>query len=243
MKKHKLLIALILLVIMIVGVYGYYYTRLNYLPDWYTKEPVAEHVSNTPFSSTTSQPVQEDETEEPAQPTPLATPQKIQPKISAKKAPQSLNSQNTLTISEQDLNSIIRTSAEQYLPKIEKDYLKTVRSTIQPENITIEMIVDTKQIPWKNVPQKYQVAKLFVDQFTLSGKPEVYLKLSGKPEFEKNVLSFDKDASITIGRMKYLMKDILSLPMVKPHFNGKIDLSRYPDASFKLETGKILITN
>jgi len=241
MKKHKLLIALILLVFMIIGAYGYYYAKINYLPDWYTKEPAAENVSNTPSSPETPQSLQKNAQAEKAKPTPLPSTKKFRAKTPAKASASSTNSNTVMTISEQQLNEIIRNGADQYLPKIEKEYLKTVRSNIQPENITIEMIVDTKQIPWKNVPKKYQVAKLFVDQFTLSGKPEVYLKLSGKPIFEKSILSFDKDASITVGRMKYLMKDLLSLPMVKPYFNGQIKLKQYPDLTYELRKGYIVL--
>lgn len=241
MKKHKLLIALILLVFMIIGAYGYYYSKINYLPDWYTKEPAAENVSNTPSSPETPQSLQKNAPAEKAKPTPLPSAKKFRAKTPAKASAAPTNRNIVMTISEQQLNSIIRNGADQYLPKIENEYLKTVRSTIQPENITIEMIVDTKQIPWKNVPQKYRVARLFVDQFTLGGKPEVYLKLSGKPVFEKNIVSFDKDASITVGRMRYLMKDLQSLPMVKPYFNGKFELKQYPNMTYELRKGQIVI--
>lgn len=243
MKKHKLLIALILLVLMIIGAYGYYYSKINYLPDWYTKKSVAENLSNPTSTPETPQPVQKSAPAENAKPTPLPSAKKFRAETPAKASAAPANRNIVMTISEQQLNAIIRNGADQYLPKIEKEYLKTVRSTIQPEKITIEMIVDTKQIPWKNVPQKYQVAKLFVDQFTLGGKPEVYLKLSGKPEFKDNVVSFDKDASITVGRMKYLMKDLLSLPMVKPYFNGQIKLKQYPDLTYELRKGYIVLRN
>ena len=241
MKKHKRLITLILLVFMIIGAYGYYYSKINYLPDWYTNKPAAENVSNAPSSPDTPQPVRKNKPAENAKPAPRPAAKQFQPKTPAKATAPAANRDIVMTISEQQLNSIIRNGAEQYLPKIENEYLKTVRSTIQPENITIEMIVDTKQIPWKNVPQKYRVAKLFVDQFTLGGKPEVYLKVSGKPTFKDNVVSFDKNASITVGRMKYLLKDLLSLPMVKPYFNGQIKLKQYPDLTYELQKGYIVL--
>ncbi len=231
-RRRKWLIGIILVLILLLGFYCWYTSRYSYLPEWYGEEtPVGEA------------PVRTDSVAVPAAPAPQAAPpaRSAAAPLTLPEINYQLQQNGTVRLPEAAIVALIRTTARQILPPSGADYLKEVRCRIHPPHATLEVIVDVANIPWDRIPRRYHYTRPFIEQLPGRGKTEVYFKLFGAPLIQEDYLTHSENATLTVGKVPYLLTDLFRLPFVFAHFNGRIEMEQLPFDDVLLEPGEVVL--
>ncbi len=263
MKKY-LLLTLVLLVGAVAGGYYYYQQNLDYLPEWYATDettPVDEDDSTRTevTGNNTGVPVDIQGQESRSADAPLseggsltarqqqtAAPGIDQEAKSASDALEemaiTLKRNNSLRVTESEVDALILNSLAAEFPGKSQQFMKGVKSTIQPEKMDVEMVVDMAKIPWEELPKEAMLAKTLLEQFGgVKSNDELFLKISGKPEVKDSDLVFDENSLIQIGKIKYSLKTFAALPGMKNKV-GKIPLEKLAFKNVTLENGALVLS-
>ncbi len=263
MKKYFFL-TLVLLIAAAAGGYYYYQQNLDYLPEWYATDDTAPADQGAPAttgetSDNTSTPVDIEGQESLGADAPavqgnsLTTRQQqtAAPEIQreAKSASEALEEMattlkrnNSLRVTETEVDALILNSLAAEFPGKSEQFMKGVKSTIQPEKMDVEMVVDMAKIPWEDLPKEAMLARTLLEQFGgVKSNDELFLKISGKPEVKDSDLVFDENSLIQIGKIKYSLKTFAALPGMKNKV-GKIPLEKLAFKNVVLENGALVLS-
>lgn len=230
MKKVALIF--FLAIVVGIGIYVYLTRQIHYLPDWYKEEAQEQ----------TPQDVPPPETPPPSAvkaPTPPPRPEKKA--LPPEKVVEKLRRENTVRIDEETLSEMIRSAVAERFPNEQANFLKAVRSDIQKDKLTVEMVVDMEKIPWEQLPKQYRFAREYVKRFTGGRSSEVYVQFSGKPEIVGDRLLLDEDATVTIGKMAYSLKTLTTLLGLGDQFAGEIPIKNIPFSAVTLEEDALIL--
>lgn len=263
MKKY-LLLTLVLLVGAAVGGYYYYQQNLDYLPEWYATDETAPVDNTAPLTTVETAnnadaPADMEGQESRSADAPLSQGSSLTTRQERTAAPEvrreaksasaaleematTLKRNKSLRVTETEVDALILNSLAAEFPGKSEQFMKGVKSTIQPEKMDVEMVVDMAKIPWEELPKEAMLAKTLLEQFGgVKSNDELFLKISGKPEVKDSDLVFDENSLIQIGKIKYSLKTFAALPGMKNKV-GKIPLEKLAFKNVTLENGALLLS-
>ena len=125
---------------------------------------------------------------------------------------QQLQTSEKVEISEDDISNMLREKLTTQYGESSKELVKGMKSTIKPEKMSLELVVDAAKIPWSDLPEPYRFVKPFVEQLASLSDGELLISASGRPQMsEDGQLQFDNQSKIRVGVLEYSLKDILAM--------------------------------
>jgi hypothetical protein len=239
---RKLLILLILIIVILAGGYLFFVNRFYYLPQWYRESTtpaeqaraldsltavVAPLVEVTPAGGSSSS-----KNARVAIPNTGKTLQNLKRRW---------DKGDGLVIDELMLSALLRSAIHRALPPGKTDYLKAVRCDITPTEITVEAVIDTREIPWELLPKEIRRAETLLGQITGGDNSELYLKAVAIPAIRDSVLELGDQATLTVGKVPYPLADLLQLPMLQTHLGMMSALNKIPYKQVDLGDGEMLL--
>jgi|GEM_PF-4855577 len=174
---------LILILLLLAGGGYYWLTSQQALPDWYVEGEQTEAAMPEEVVEERLEDVQEQ----------LRTSEKVE-------------------ITETDVSNMLREKLTAQYGESSKELVKGMKSTIKPEKMSLEVVVDADKIPWSDLPESYRFAKPFVEQLASLSDGELLISASGRPQMsDEGQLQFDNQSKIRVGVLEYSLKDILDM--------------------------------
>ncbi|MFC2088699.1 hypothetical protein ACFLSX_03780 [Calditrichota bacterium] len=201
------------LIIIIIGILYYLYYQMSYTPDWYDKND-SNHIKNIISSS-----------------------DNVDNKITMK-----LNSGLPVEINSDELSAVIVSNAKnQLLINLEK-VIKGINTKITTNKITVESVVNIKNIPMSQIPPDLRDAfKKFLDTIPGDVVENFYIKFEGIPKSKNGQLQFDEQSFIQLGKIKYSI-DELSEKYIDEQLGNKYKhFNTIPFTSLMLNEGYLKI--
>ena len=188
MWKKVSLFALMVL-IAALGANWYFQRSLYDLPEWYEEDSPAPAEVERPA----------DHPSAPAAPMP-ATPA-AQPMPDAKELLAGVIGGKPVTLSEDHVSELVMTGLESRFPGRAEKMVKGIKTDVREAGMSVEMVIDPRDIPWEDLPPKAREARKIAGQFGLDMQKEIAVRLDGKPHREGDYLVFDDGASLKVGRI------------------------------------------
>ncbi|MCB0264266.1 MAG: hypothetical protein KDH95_10480 [Calditrichaeota bacterium] len=237
-RKSWWWLLLFVMIVVVVGLFVYL-SRFNYLPDWYRQEQqrTAEVAVIDSLAKQFEPPAALNEIrQQPAKKLNRADVRQL-----VKKLDETDRRADGFRISDEMLSAMAKTFAHQNLPPNETDYINAIRSTITPEGVSVETVLNYSQIPWQKLPKRLQTLESFLEKMVGSDQSEIYLKCAGIPVISENMLTISKDATLTVGKVTYQISDLLALPFVRKQTTGKFDINDLPYTNIELFDGEMVL--
>jgi len=211
----KLVLIIFAILILISAVVFYFYNRISYTPDWYNSNEYR-----------------------------VGKQVVAQAKGTTKRIDNELTNGTKSAIDEEELNSLIIEKMDVEFPGQTNQFIKAFRSDIQPDNITVETIVDLDHLPLERLPVYYQkTIREFINTFPKGSRQNFYIQISGKPVLQNGQVQLDQDAKIYLGKMEYPLSSVLKQIAGNHRLEAFIPLSELPFKNFHLEEDKIVLEN
>lgn len=203
---------LIIIVLLVAGGGYYWLTKQQALPDWYVEGKKTEAVMPEVAVEDRLEDVQEQ----------FRTSEKVE-------------------ISEADISHMLREKLTAQYGESSKELVKGMKSTIKPEKMSLEMVVDADKIPWSDLPETYRFAKPFVEQLASLSDGDLLISASGRPQMSENgQLQFDHQSKIRVGVLEYSLKDILDMTQSKKQRQMLDMLNNLPFSDVTLGNGVLV---
>jgi hypothetical protein len=233
---------LLLVIVLLIGL-GFvgYYLRISYVPEIETpSDSVAAKTEQIDSLITEIK----DESADTQSPEAKKTPQRLTKNELSKiieKLDDGDNTPEGLKINETTATALLLSTIYRQLPPENGDYLKQLRTSISPEYIQIESIVEIEKIPWHQLPKEIRMMKSFAMQMLPRNQKAVYLNIKAKPIVEDRILKLDRRATLSIGKVTYQISDLFSLPMISRISDGKIKITDFPYQKLELREGEMIL--
>jgi len=179
----KTLIKLLLVLLLLAGGGYYWLSSKQALPDWYLEGEAVETTLPAEEAAERVEQVQEQ----------LRTEQKVE-------------------IAESDISTMLREKINTQFGEQSDELIKGLKSSIKPDKVALEMVIDAEKIPWDDLPKSYEYARPFIAQLSALSDGNLFVSASGRPRLnEEGQLTFDDQATIQLGVFEYSLKDAVDM--------------------------------
>lgn len=218
MKKFLFFLGILLLIV--IASYIYFVYQFDYLPQWYAEK------------ETSSQLIPE------TIPTAPADSQQMRTAFNSIEAvAQELYREPRVEISESELDSIIFNTLRRRYPYGQTEFIKSLRTDIAKDSVTVGMVVDVSRIPWDELPKDVASFKTYASLLNVDVLENLYVEISGKPHYADRKITLDQNAQIRIGKLEYPL-EMLDL---QKRVNKMIKVKRLPFKSLVIEDDKLIL--
>ncbi|NIW80456.1 MAG: hypothetical protein GWN16_13810, partial [Calditrichae bacterium] len=151
--------------------------------------------------------------------------------------------ESTTTADDKKDNETVDEIIDQNLPDEIPRFVKAVRSNIENEKVTVEMVVDATKIPWEQLPGQYRRAQEYLSRLPSQSLDNLFIQISGKPIVEGDQLTFDENTTVRIGKLDYTLGGVVS-SLGEDRINAlrrQISVSNLPFKNIMLQDGALIL--
>lgn len=160
---------------------------------------------------------------------------------SASEILEQLDRADQVTISEEELPALVLNTVDEKWGVASEEFIRGTKSRITPEQVSVEMVVDMRKIPWEKLPPRLQTIRRFTGYLVPGRGAEVYVRFAGKPVLKGQRLRLGEDATVQIGRIRYTLKNLLDLVGENDLLLEGLPLTEAPFTEVELKEGMVLL--
>ena len=140
---------------------------------------------------------------------PASARQQLETKVQRKQA--DLVQTGSVHITPQDIDLAVRAAFEARYPDRAEQILKQVQTIIDPEAVTVTLVLDVTRIPEEDLPGQLRMLTSFMKKTNRKALETFSLQIKGRPEVRNGSLQLNDGARLRMGQFEYPLNDLLRL--------------------------------